>query len=149
MYIYLLAVRINFDIFEHGCFSSFAEDQHTQDCQKLPWTNIWRMLYQEMASKRWSSSMQRWHKNLTAMKKGDIFLVVTSWAEYIFIMVDFQRNKKCYIYTVYMYMNWPTCLVFAGVCGQLTYSVHLWSSGRVSKFIVHLDEAIRFFAFYM
>ena len=36
---------------------------------------------------------------------------------------------------------------FAVVCGQLTYSVHLWSSGRVSKFIVHLDEAIRFFAF--
>ena len=31
------------------------------------------MLYQEMASKQSLSSMRRWHKNLTAMKKGDFF----------------------------------------------------------------------------
>ena len=41
------------------------------------------------------------------------------------MVVDTQRNMKCFIHTVYMYR--PTCSLFAGACVVMT-DMHLWSS---------------------
>ena len=105
------------------CFSLFAEDRLTQDCQKSPWTNIWKMLYQEMVSKQSSSSMRRWHKNRMAMKKGKFLGGYISCAEYTFFnIIDMQGNTKNVTAILCTCTDWPTCLVFASVCSLLTYA---------------------------